>query len=51
MKDLVELINIVTTFEERSPPQELGKDAPYGPDIDYAKFVSKLLQSHSPESP
>jgi hypothetical protein len=35
VQDLVELIDVVTAFEERLASKKLGEDTAYRPDIDW----------------
>ena len=35
MQDLVELVDIVAALEEGPSSEEFGKDAAYGPDVDW----------------
>jgi hypothetical protein len=35
VQDLVELVDVVPTFEERTAAEQLGQDASYRPHVDY----------------
>jgi hypothetical protein len=41
VEDLVQLIDIVSTFEDGTSSQELGQDAPYGPHVDARGIVGE----------
>lgn len=47
MENLIQLVHIVTAFEERSATQKFSEDAPHRPNVNY-QAVSHLLTIKAP---
>jgi hypothetical protein len=47
MKDLVELVDIISALEEWTASKQLGKNAAYRPNIDYL-LLGKTLKTKNP---
>lgn len=42
MENLVQLVNVISPFEERSAAKQLSKDTANRPDVDYAVQLDRL---------